>query len=81
MSEGLDIVQAARLCARRLDELGHRSWSVRIADAIEAASTGGELVMALRWQLQSLQREALGLPKDVDEQVTEILRVIGATGW
>jgi len=79
MREGADIVQAARRCATRLDALGHRSWSQKITDAIDAASTGGELVMALRWQLQSLQREGLELPKDVDAEVMEILRAIEAT--
>jgi hypothetical protein len=78
---GLDVVDAARRCAGRLQDLGLTGWSQSLVEAVESASTGGELVMAVRWQLQQLERSGEHLPEDVRHLLREILQEINRTGW
>ena len=78
---GLDVVAATRRCAARLQELGLTGWSQRLVEAVEAASTGGELVMAVRWHLKELVRSGEQIPEDVRRLIREIVREINKTGW
>jgi hypothetical protein len=56
-------------------------WSQKLVDAMEAAGTGGELVMAVRWHLRQLIRSGEPLPHDVEQTAEEIIREIDKTGW
>jgi len=77
----LDIVEATRRCADRLTASGLLDWGQKLRSAIDQASTGGELVMGVRWILQSLQRSGATLPDDVADLVLEIVKAIDDTGW
>jgi hypothetical protein len=81
MTDGFDLIGAARRCAARLWELGLADWSQKLTDAVDGASTGGELVMAVRWHLQELERSRIALPDDVRQLVREIIREVDKTGW
>ena len=78
---GLDVVAATRRCAARLQDLGLTGWSQRLVEAVESASTGGELVMAVRWHLHELEGSGEHLPEDVRHLVREIVKEINKTGW
>jgi len=56
-------------------------WSQKLAEALDAASTGGELVMAVRWHLRGLERSGEKLPEDIRLQVQSIVQEINSTGW
>lgn len=78
----LDIVTAARHCATQLGGLGLVEWSQRLLDAIQSASTGGELVMSLRWNLQELEKSCgKDLPARLRQLIQDIIKEINKTGW
>lgn len=76
-----DIVKEAQHCAQQLQEAGIPEWSRRILDAIEAGATGGEIVMALRWNLQELEKSSVALPAQIKQSVRQIIQEINKTGW
>ena len=51
-----DIYEAARHIVQELTEQGMSIWADRIEDAIASGSTGTEILMAVRWNLQELQK-------------------------
>ncbi len=77
----LDITAATRRCATELDGLGLSDWAGRLRDAIDSASTGGELVMGVRHQLRSLRASGQALPADLGALIEEIIVKIDGTGW
>ncbi|HYV66026.1 MAG TPA: hypothetical protein VE964_07265 [Myxococcales bacterium] len=76
-----DLIAATQRLVTRLQELGMIGWSQKLAEALDAASTGGELVMAVRWHLRELERSGEELPEDVRHQVRMIVQEINSTGW
>jgi hypothetical protein len=76
----LDVVEATRNCASELAKLGLTDWSEKLEEAIGSGSTGGEIVMAIRWNLRELRNSA-ELPENVNRQIEEILYAIDGTGW
>jgi hypothetical protein len=77
----LDIVAATRTLADRLELLRLNTWAERLRSALDAASTGGELVMKVRHHLRSLRRSSDAGPDDVMVAVDDIIATIEATGW
>jgi hypothetical protein len=78
---GFDVIGASRRFAGLLQELGLAEWSGKLIDAMRGASTGGELVMAVRWLLQELERSGAVLPDDAEQLMRKIVQEIDATGW
>ena len=81
MNSSFDVIEAARQLADHLAQSGDDTWAQRIRDAIDNASTGGELVMALRWTLGELVAAKPDLPGPLKQDVARILADIAGTGW
>lgn len=63
-----DHYAVAERIAGELEEQGHHVWSERLRDAIASGSTGTEICMALRWQLDRMRDARLGvLPETLSE--------------
>ncbi len=71
-----DIYKDARRIAQELTVRGISVWADRIEDAIASGSTGTEILMALQWNLQELQKssiiESQGISRDVANLIDEI---------
>lgn len=76
-----DVIAATRDCAAYLHKLGLADWSSKLLNALDSASTGGELVMAVRWHLQQLESLDKELPDDVLQLSRRIVQEINSTGW
>lgn len=75
------IIDDARSCAEQLKTAGLSDWEKKIVNAIESGSTGGEIVMALKWNLQELLKLQTNLPAPTRELAQKIVYEINATGW
>ncbi|HXB60947.1 MAG TPA: hypothetical protein VNU95_15345 [Candidatus Acidoferrales bacterium] len=74
-----DFFTRVRAFAKQLEDVGLAAWALRLTDAISSGSTGGEILMAIRWNLQELLR-AQSLPTGLVEQAEKFIQEIGATG-
>ena len=57
----MDIYEETKRLAGHLEARGVATWPQRLRDAIEAGSTGTEIIMAIRWNL----REMLAASREV----------------
>jgi hypothetical protein len=72
-----DLYTRVRKFANELVSLGLNVWALKLINSIEGGSTSGEILMAIRWNLQELlraetlsdllQQQAKGFIKEVDE--------------
>lgn len=81
MTSDFDISAAARECADRLADSGYVARAHQLRDAVDGASTGGELVMALRWHLKVILRDEEGISESLRDQIHRIINAIDGTGW
>jgi len=81
LTKGYDYITTTRRCAARLRELGLVEWDRKLNECLDSASTGGELVMGVRWELRRLLGAGERLPEDVEKSIAEIIREIDETGW
>lgn len=63
--------------AQRLDDEGLADKARALREAIETGSTGTEILMALRWNLQRIDSENLGVGMSTRERIRELGAAIG----
>jgi hypothetical protein len=66
--------------AQLLESVNLSAWAIRLVDAVDGASTGGEIMMAVRWDLQELMRVEKQLPDKIRLTCQRLVREIGTTG-
>jgi hypothetical protein len=72
---GEDYYVSAREIGRRLSALGFTKREIELDDAIASGSTATEILMKLRWILQSIGATEV-LPQDVAFEVGDLARRI-----
>ncbi len=75
-----DFYLEIRKYAKQLETLGFLKYSSKLLDAIEKGSTGGEIVMALRHNLQELLKSE-ELSDAMKQQAKKFISKINDTGW
>lgn len=75
-----DVYDEAHVLANKLGEMGLVDRKKSLEDAIAQGFTSTEILMALRWNLQNLNRDAksrkLALPAEIEEDVKTLLQQI-----
>lgn len=71
-----DFFTELRGFAARLGSAELSVWGERLIDAIEAGSTGTEIQMAIRWNLEQLLRENKVLPRPLRQTAELFIREI-----
>ncbi|MCW5831289.1 MAG: hypothetical protein KIS78_02380 [Labilithrix sp.] len=66
----------AREIARRLDEGGHTNEARSLIEAIETGATGTEILMALRCNLQRLEKANLPMNIEIRTQIRDLITAI-----
>jgi hypothetical protein len=76
-----DWINEARAIADELKITGFEKESCRILDAIDSGSTGGEILMALRWNLEEILKSSslfdFGLRGQIEEISKGITTLLG----
>lgn len=67
-----DYYAVARDIAKKLSTENLSGWSSRICDAIESGSTGTEIFMALKWNIDKLLDEDLKCSVELKKQIVEL---------
>ncbi|HEV2327618.1 MAG TPA: hypothetical protein VGY56_02390 [Verrucomicrobiae bacterium] len=75
-----DFYTKIREFAESLSAIGLSEWTLRLTNAIKAGSTGGEILMALRWNLQELLQNEPLLTGSLKQQAEDFIKEITATG-
>jgi hypothetical protein len=65
--------ERTRRIARSLEQKGFSDWAERLREAVDAASTGTELVMGVRWNLLELKKSGEIIGPDLDAQIDSLL--------
>jgi hypothetical protein len=71
-----DWINEARAIADELKITGFEKESCRILDAIDSGSTGGEILMALRWNLEEILKSSSSFDFGLRGQIEEISKGI-----
>jgi hypothetical protein len=66
--------------AKLLEANNQPAWAKRLIDSLEGGSTGGEVLMAVRWNLQELLRTEIKLPEAIKSACQRSIREIDASG-
>ena len=69
---------AATVC-ELLRRNSHSDWAQRIEDIIAGGSTGTEILMGVRWQLQEYMRENPGQSGELKAKICELLDELDKT--
>lgn len=72
----IDYYAEAREVARYLDEGGHATEARSVIESIETGATGTEILMALRWNLEQLERANLSLSHDIRSRIRNLVNNI-----
>lgn len=75
-----DYYNAARTIAGRLSATGLPEWPKRIEASITTGGSSGEILMAIRWNLQELLKARLELPIELTESVQDLVARINSSG-
>lgn len=76
----MTMFEDVRVFAAGLETIGMPVWKSRLIDAIEGGSTGGEILMAIRWNLQESLHEEKELPVTIRQRAEELIPAITSTG-
>jgi len=71
-----DWINEARTIAGELKITGFEKESCRILDAIDSGSTGGEILMSLRWNLEEILKSSSSFDFSLRDRIEEISRGI-----
>ena len=71
-----DHYKVAKAIASNLRQNGETTWANKIEDAIKSGSTGTEIHMALRWQLQQLRNADVECSSEAESLIDALLREI-----
>ena len=71
-----DYYQEARSIAADLSAQGLTNHAATIHDAVEAGSTGTEILMALRYALRQVQKEVAVLPPMTEDSMARLLAAL-----
>lgn len=81
MTESKDYIGLTTDLIAKLRTEGLPEWAEVLDQDMSSASTGGELVMAVRDDLRKLLDTKPALRSETIELAQRIIRVIDATGW
>ena len=73
-----DLYGEARSLGVALWDAGHATWSARIDDVLRGGATPTEILMRLRWTLDSLVEAQPGLTPELWDQVRETRSALDA---
>lgn len=79
-TDTLDIPVQVKSLAAELGAKGFPEWQQRLSEAVDAASTGTELVMASRWHLKEMLQQERGLPFDLKTKAHFLIEAINQLG-
>lgn len=74
-----DWIQEAKVVAAELKVFGLDEEPRRIIEAIEAGATGGEILMAIRWNLNEILKTNPDIQDELKERITDIAKGITVT--
>jgi hypothetical protein len=69
-------IKESKIVATDLKIAGYEDEPRRIMDAIESGSTGGEILMALRWTLEEIVKVNPSIKSDIKRRIKEITKGI-----
>lgn len=75
-----DFYKNIREFTGQLETAGFSAWASKLTDAIDAGSTGSEILMAVRWNLQELLRNEVDLPSALKLQAEGFIQEITSSG-
>jgi hypothetical protein len=74
-----DLYTSIRKFANELISLDLNDWALKLINSIEGGSTSGEILMAIRWNLQELLRTE-SLSDSLQQQAKGFINEIDSTG-
>lgn len=74
-----DWVQDSKLVAEKLQLAGFADAQKKLIESIEAGSTGGEILMALRWNFQEILKNSSTIKNELKKTIIEIIEGITLT--
>ena len=74
-----DIYSEIRAFIADLQAANLSDFGLKLKDAVETGSTGGEIFKAVRWNLKEMLNKMV-LPQRLRKQAESLLKVINATG-
>jgi hypothetical protein len=74
-----DLFTRVKQFAAELTRLGLNDWALRLINSIEEGSTSGEILMAIRWNLQELLRNET-LSELLQQQAKRFIEEVDETG-
>ena len=60
--------------ANKMDSDGHTEWATKIRNILASGSTGTEIFMGLRWQLQQYKNAETSLSQEFREKIDELIK-------
>jgi hypothetical protein len=73
----VDYHAEAREIARSLDDEGYKGEAQSLRDAIDNGSTGTEILMGLRWNLQRIDQASLSISPGLRARARDLAGAIG----
>jgi hypothetical protein len=81
MTEAMpDIPTRTKLLAKELNRHGFGEWASRLSDAVDYTFTSGEMLMAIRWNLQQFLDIQPTAPAEILSAARQIVDEVNRTG-
>ncbi len=71
-----DVIDNAKDIAKDLNELGYSDLAQEITDSIKFSSTGTELFMKLRWNLDNILKEQKKIDRNIRNKIKNLINDI-----